>query len=118
MYLLLCQIHFDMSKFMLYFSLFGEIGHTDDPPPPTCFVVFASEVYSAIAVRTAVSIRFFPRFFFIYFVLFHVYFFSFPFGFAYLAALVTFGLMAHTMLHFWDRFEVFFFLFHLSQKGD
>lgn len=69
-------------------------------------LVWLCEVYSVVAVRTKISISFFPRFFFLYFTLFHVYFFSFPFGFSYMALLATAMLLQHIMLYFWNGHEV------------
>ena len=68
--------------------------------------VWIAEVFSAVCVRTAATIRFFPRFFFLYFVIFHVYVFSFPFGFSFLALVSMSALLLHAMMHFWNRFEV------------
>lgn len=44
--------------------------------------------------------------FFLYFTLFHVYFFSFPFGFSYVALVTTVLFLQHSMLFFWNRYEV------------
>ncbi|CAM9250929.1 unnamed protein product [Discosporangium mesarthrocarpum] len=69
-------------------------------------VVWLCEVYSVISVRTTMCIRFFPQVFFLYFTLFHIYFFSFPFGFSYLALMTTVLFLEHSMLFFWNRYEV------------
>lgn len=69
-------------------------------------VVWLCEVYSVISMRTTMCTRFFPRVFFLYFTLFHIYFFSFPFGFSYLALATTVLFLQHSMLFFWNRYEV------------
>mmetsp|Transcript_16322 Transcript_16322/g.36723 ORF Transcript_16322/g.36723 Transcript_16322/m.36723 type:complete len:332 (-) Transcript_16322:130-1125(-) len=57
-------------------------------------------------MRTYCTMQFFPRVFFLYFTLFHVYFFSCPFGFTYLALNSTVLFLAHSMLFFWNRYEL------------
>jgi hypothetical protein len=57
-------------------------------------------------MRTSESIRFFPRTFFLYFSLFNVYFFSCPFGFSYTSFVSTALFLMHSMLFFWNRFEL------------
>lgn len=52
------------------------------------------------------TIRYFPRMFLFYFSAFHIYFFSFPFGFSYVALLTIVLFLAHSMIHFWNKFEV------------
>jgi hypothetical protein len=88
------------------FFLFEFFGHDKLLAFVVLCIVWCSEVYSVVAVRTPTSIRFYPRFFLLYFVFFHVYFFSFPFGFTILALVASVGLQVHAMLHFWSRFEV------------
>jgi len=43
-------------------------------------MVWVCEVFSAVSIRSAQGMHFFPRVFFLYFTLFHVYFFSCPIG--------------------------------------
>mmetsp|Transcript_25820 Transcript_25820/g.33850 ORF Transcript_25820/g.33850 Transcript_25820/m.33850 type:complete len:929 (+) Transcript_25820:122-2908(+) len=69
-------------------------------------MVWTCEVYSVISVRTRISITYFPRIFLLYFTVFHVYFFCYPFGFSYLALFTTMLFLIHSMLYFWNRFEV------------
>ena len=69
-------------------------------------LVWLSEVYCIICIRTWQSLQFFPRIFFLLFSLYNIYFFSFPFGFSYLALLTTVLFVQYSMLVFWNRFEV------------
>jgi len=69
-------------------------------------VVWLSEVFSVISLRSSSSIRFFPRVFFLYFFLFHLYFFSFPYGFSYLALFTTVLFVNHSMLFCWNTYEI------------
>ena len=50
--------------------------------------------------------HFFPRVFFLYFTLFHVYFFSCPIGFTYASLASTIMFLFHTMIFFWNRYEL------------
>lgn len=50
--------------------------------------------------------HFFPRVFFLYFTLFHVYLFSCPIGFTYASLASTILFLFHTMLFFWNRYEL------------
>jgi len=50
--------------------------------------------------------HFFPRVFFLYFTLFHVYFFSCPIGFTYASLGSTALFLVHTMLFFFNRYEL------------
>jgi hypothetical protein len=50
--------------------------------------------------------QFFPKIFFLLFTLFHVYFFSCPFGFSYTALASTACFMLHSMVFFWNRYEL------------
>lgn len=50
--------------------------------------------------------QFFPKMFFLLFTLFHVYFFSCPFGFSYTALASTACFMLHSMVFFWNRYEL------------
>ncbi|CAN6678534.1 unnamed protein product [Malus baccata var. baccata] len=43
-------------------------------------LVWLSELFTLISVRTPISMKFFPRFFLIYFLVFHIYFFSYAYG--------------------------------------
>lgn len=69
-------------------------------------LVWMSEVYSVISLRTMPSVRYFPTIFLYYFVLFHIYFFSYPYGFSYLALFTTVLFLQHAMIHFWNKYEV------------
>lgn len=50
--------------------------------------------------------HFFPRIFFLEYSMFHYYLFLFPFGFSYIALASTACGMIHTMLFFWNRYEL------------
>jgi len=50
--------------------------------------------------------QYFPAVFFLLFLLFHIYFFSFPFGFSYTALTSTSCFIFHSMLFFWNRYEL------------
>ncbi|XP_030510328.1 membralin-like protein At1g60995 isoform X1 [Cannabis sativa] len=69
-------------------------------------LVWLSELFTLISVRTPISMKFFPRFFLLYFLVFHIYFFSYAYGFSYLALSTTAAFMHHLILYFWNRFEV------------
>lgn len=69
-------------------------------------IVWVSEVFSVISMRTNQGIVFFPRVFFLYFTLFHAYYFSCPFGFSYLSLLSSVLFLVHSMLFFWNRYEL------------
>jgi len=69
-------------------------------------MVWLCEVFSAISIRTVEGIHFFPRVFFLYFTLFHVYFFSCPVGFTYASLASTILFLLHTVLFFWNRYEL------------
>lgn len=69
-------------------------------------VVWVGEVYSILSLRSKTSIRYFPKIFLSYFFLFHIYFFSYPFGFSYLALFTTTVFVFHSMMHFWNLYEV------------
>lgn len=69
-------------------------------------MVWVCEVFSAISIRSAQGMHFFPRVFFLYFTLFHVYFFSCPVGFTYASLASTILFLFHTMLFFWNRYEL------------
>ncbi|KAM3714667.1 hypothetical protein ACB098_01G354800 [Castanea mollissima] len=69
-------------------------------------LVWLSELFTLISVRTPISMKFFPRFFLLYFLVFHIYFFSYAYGFSYLALSTTAAFMQHLVLYFWNRFEV------------
>ncbi|XP_048443250.1 membralin-like protein At1g60995 isoform X4 [Pyrus x bretschneideri] len=69
-------------------------------------LVWLSELFTLISVRTPISMKFFPRFFLIYFLVFHIYFFSYAYGFSYLALSTAAAFMLHLILYFWNRFEV------------
>ncbi|XP_022984830.1 uncharacterized protein LOC111482996 isoform X2 [Cucurbita maxima] len=69
-------------------------------------LVWLSELFTLISVRTPISMKFFPRFFLLYFLVFHIYFFSYAYGFSYLALSTTAAFTLHLILYFWNRFEV------------
>ncbi|KAG2705353.1 hypothetical protein I3843_05G044800 [Carya illinoinensis] len=69
-------------------------------------LVWLSELFTLISVRTPISMKFFPRFFLLYFLVFHIYFFSYAYGFSYLALSTAAAFMLHLILYFWNRFEV------------
>ncbi|XP_024185374.1 membralin-like protein At1g60995 isoform X2 [Rosa chinensis] len=69
-------------------------------------LVWLSELFTLISVRTPISMKFFPRFFLLYFLVFHIYFFSYAYGFSYLALSTAAAFMQHLILYFWNRFEV------------
>jgi Tumour-associated protein len=73
-----------------------------------CILLLAwiSELYTAISVRTRISMMFYPRIYGLYFFIFGIYFFSFPSGFHYLALLNFILFLAHAMLYFGNRHEV------------
>lgn len=68
--------------------------------------VWICEVFSAVSMRTIQSSIYFPQVFFAYFTLFHIYYFSCPFGFTYAALLSAVLLQLHSMLFFWNRYEL------------
>ena len=68
--------------------------------------VWLCELVSVVALRSEASSRGFPRNFFIFFVSFHVYFFSYPSGFVFLAAAVMIMLQLHSILWYWNRYEI------------
>ena len=57
-------------------------------------------------MRTIQSSVYYPQVFFAYFTLFHVYYFSCPFGFSYAALASTILFQLHSMLFFWNRYEL------------
>ena len=69
-------------------------------------LVWVSEVFSVISMRTHQGMTFFPRVVFLYFTLFHAYYFSCPFGFSYLSLTSSGFFITHSMLFFWNRFEL------------
>mmetsp|Transcript_22084 Transcript_22084/g.48024 ORF Transcript_22084/g.48024 Transcript_22084/m.48024 type:complete len:741 (-) Transcript_22084:255-2477(-) len=69
-------------------------------------MVWVCEVFSAVSIRSAQGMHFFPRVFFLYFTLFHVYFFSCPIGFTYASLASTILFLFHTMLFFLNRYEL------------
>ncbi|XVF45248.1 hypothetical protein PTKIN_Ptkin02bG0189700 [Pterospermum kingtungense] len=69
-------------------------------------LVWLSELFILISVRTPISMKFFPRFFLLYFLVFHIYFFSYSYGFSFLALSTAAAFMQHLILYFWNRFEV------------
>ena len=69
-------------------------------------IVWISELFSVITLRTVHNVRLFPRLFFLYFCAFHVYFFVFPSGFSYMALTVCVTFLQHAMVTFFVRFEI------------
>lgn len=69
-------------------------------------IFWISEVYSIVSLRSQEGIEFFPRIFFLLFLGFHVYIFSCPHGFTYTALSATFAFLLHSMLFFWNRYEL------------
>ena len=57
-------------------------------------------------MRTLQSSTYFPQAFFGYFTLFHIYYFSNPFGFSYAGLLSTVLFLLHSMIFFWNRYEL------------
>lgn len=69
-------------------------------------IVWLCEVFSVISLRSSQGMHFFPRIFFLLFSLFHFYLFSFPFGFTHTALASAVCFMVHSMLFFWNRYEL------------
>lgn len=69
-------------------------------------VVWLSEVFSVVSLRSREGMHFFPRVFFLLFFVFHVYHFSCPFGFTYMSLGVTVSFMVHSMWFFLCRYEL------------
>ena len=69
-------------------------------------VVWICEVFSVVSLRSQEGLRFFPRIFFLLFLVFHVYLFSCPHGFSYTALASTVAFLLHSMLFFWNRYEL------------
>lgn len=57
-------------------------------------------------MRTIHSSIYYPQVFFAYFTLFHIYYFSCPFGFSYAALASTALFQLHSMIFFWNRYEL------------
>lgn len=58
------------------------------------------------SMRTIQSSIYYPQAFFAYFTLFHIYYFSCPFGFSYSALMSTALFQLHSMIFFWNRYEL------------
>lgn len=69
-------------------------------------LVWVCEAFSVVSLRSQEGLQFFPRIFFLLFLMFHVYFFSFPHGFSYTALASTAAFLVHSMLFFWNRYEL------------
>jgi hypothetical protein len=69
-------------------------------------LVWICEVFSIVSLRSQEGLRFFPRIFFLLFLVYHVYLFSCPHGFAYTALASTVAFLLHSMLFFWNRYEL------------
>ena len=69
-------------------------------------VVWLSETFSVICVRSRATVAYFPKYFFLYFLFFHLYYFSFPFGFSSMALLSTVLFIQHAMYVFWNQYEL------------
>ena len=57
-------------------------------------------------MHTIQSYTYFPQVFFAYFSLFHIYYFSCPFGFICPLLTSTALFLLHSMLFFWNRYEL------------
>lgn len=57
-------------------------------------------------MRTYIGTVFFPRVFFLWFTLHHAYYFSCPFGFSYASLLSSVLFLLHSMLFFYNRYEL------------
>eukprot|EP00547_Thalassionema_nitzschioides_P007270 CAMPEP_0194221742 /NCGR_PEP_ID=MMETSP0156-20130528/31256_1 /TAXON_ID=33649 /ORGANISM="Thalassionema nitzschioides, Strain L26-B" /LENGTH=295 /DNA_ID=CAMNT_0038952247 /DNA_START=968 /DNA_END=1855 /DNA_ORIENTATION=+ len=69
-------------------------------------LVWVCEAFSMVLLRSQEGVKFFPCIFFLLFLAFHVYFFSFPHGFSYTALASTAAFLVHSMLFFWNRYEL------------
>ena len=69
-------------------------------------IVWGCEVFSAVACRTAQSLRLFPRVFLMCLGFFHVYHMTWPLGFGYLALLACVAALQVAMFHLWATFEL------------
>mmetsp|Transcript_23390 Transcript_23390/g.67396 ORF Transcript_23390/g.67396 Transcript_23390/m.67396 type:complete len:655 (-) Transcript_23390:1675-3639(-) len=69
-------------------------------------LVWCAEVFSVLSMRTHIGTVFFPRVFFLWFTLHHAYYFSCPFGFLYASLLSSVLFLVHSMLFFYNRYEL------------
>lgn len=69
-------------------------------------LVWCAEVFSVLLMRTHVGTVFFPRVFFLWFTLHHAYYFSCPFGLTYASMLSSVLFLLHSMLFFYNRYEL------------
>lgn len=69
-------------------------------------LVWCAEVFSVLLMRTQIGTVFFPRVFFLWFTLHHAYYFSCPFGFSYASMLSSVLFLLHSMLFFYNRYEL------------
>lgn len=70
-------------------------------------LVWCVEVYTVLSLRSWQGITYFPRIFFLLFSLFHVYYFANPAtGFSYTAFWVIVLFIVHSMMFFWNRYEL------------
>jgi hypothetical protein len=69
-------------------------------------LVWICEVFSVVSLRSRQGVEYFPRIFFLLFTVFHVYAFSCPHGFTYTALACTVAFLLHSMLFFWNRYEL------------
>jgi Tumour-associated protein len=69
-------------------------------------VVWICEVFSVLSLRSYQGLRFLPPIFFLLFLAFHIYIFSCPHGFSYAALFSTALFLLHSMLFFWNRYEL------------
>ncbi len=69
-------------------------------------LVWCAEVFSVLSMRTQIGTVFFPRVFFLWFTLHHAYYFSCPFGFSYASLLSSVLFLVHSMLFFYNRYEL------------
>jgi hypothetical protein len=69
-------------------------------------VVWICEVFSVLSLRSYQGLRFLPRIFFLLFLAFHIYIFLCPHGFSYAALFSTALFLLHSMLFFWNHYEL------------
>ena len=69
-------------------------------------LVWAAELWAAVAMRTQESLRVFPRVFCLLLVWFHVYYLSYPFGYQYLGLEAVATALCATAFHLWSGKEL------------
>lgn len=70
------------------------------------FLMWATELFTLLAIRTHASLKYFPRFVMCCFLLFYVYMFSFPLGFHYIAFLCLSFSIEMLLLYFYIQHEM------------